>query len=256
LGIIFGLPGIVFDFLLVLTMTFFLLADATLIRHNLIGLAPERWRGALFFTEAALIRVGGNYIRGQLLIGLSVGVAAGIGCWLLGVPYPLVIALLSGILMLIPVLGPYLSAVPALLISLPVGFPTVAWVLLLFIVIQQFELNVLGPRIIGHAVGLHPLAALLVILSGASLAGFVGALVAMPVAGVVYVLAAALYHIRQSRAAAAAGEPPPPLPERLALIHSQALAARERFEAARRPANAAAGGVAATDPPPASSAAR
>jgi predicted PurR-regulated permease PerM len=256
LNVIFGLPGIVFDFLLVLTMTFFLLADATLIRHNLFGLAPERWRGPLFFTEAALIRVGGNYIRGQLLVGLFVGSAAGIGCWLLGVPYPLVIALLAGLLELIPVLGPYLSAIPALLISLPLGFPTVLWVLVLFIIIQQFELNVLGPRITGHAVGLHPLAALLVILSGASLAGFAGALVAVPVAGVIFVLASALDHVRRSRAAAAAGEPPPPLPERLALINSQALAARERFEAARRPAAAAVGEAAATDSPPASSAAR
>ena len=244
LGFIFGLPGIVFDFLLVLTMTFFLLADTTLIRHNLIGLAPERWRGPLFFAEAALVRVGGNYIRGQLLIGLFVGVAVGIGCWLLGVPYPLVIALLSGLLVLISVLGPYLSAVPSLLISLPLGFPTVGWVLLLNIVIQQFVLNVLGPRITGNAVGLHPLAALLVILSGANLAGFVGALVAVPVAGVIYVLAAAFYHVRQSRAAAAAGAPPPPLPERLAIINSQAFAAQERFEASRRKADDAAAGVA------------
>ena len=131
-----------FDFLLVLTMTYFLLADSTLIRHNLIGLAPERWRGSFFFTEAALVRVGGSYIRGQLLVGLFVGSAAGIGCSLLGVPYPLVIAMLAGFLELIPVLGPYLSAVPALLISLPLGFPTGAWVFLLIVVIQQVELNV------------------------------------------------------------------------------------------------------------------
>jgi hypothetical protein len=151
------------------------------------------------------------------------------------------------------VLGPYLSAVPALLISLPLGFPTILWVLLLFVAIQQFELNVLGPRITGHAVGLHPLAALLVILSGASLAGLVGALVAVPVAGVAYVLASALYHGQRSRAAVAAGAPPPPLPERLVAITGQARVAYQEFESARGKDAADAAGAATAETRAASS---
>src|SRR5207245_5837368 len=89
--------------------------------------------------------------------------------------------------------GPILGAIPALLLALLNPFPTVVWVALYFIAIQQVESNILGPRITGHAVGLHPLGAMLALLAGFEVAGILGALFAVPVVGIVWVLIAAVY---------------------------------------------------------------
>jgi predicted PurR-regulated permease PerM len=89
--------------------------------------------------------------------------------------------------------GPILSAVPAVLVALFLPFPTVVWVVLFFLAIQQIENNVLAPRISGRAVGLHPLGAMFALLAGFQLAGVLGGLFAVPVAGVVWVLMSAAY---------------------------------------------------------------
>jgi predicted PurR-regulated permease PerM len=86
--------------------------------------------------------------------------------------------------------------VPAVLVALFQPFPLVLWVVLAFIVIQQLESNVLVPRISGHAVGLHPLAAMLVLLVGFEVAGIVGALFAVPLAGIVWVFASTALRAR------------------------------------------------------------
>jgi predicted PurR-regulated permease PerM len=213
LGLLGGLAGALLDGLLVLVLSFYLLLDSTRIHDNLVRLVPARWRPQVFFVEAAVGRVVGGYLRGQLIMALTVGVAAGVGCWLLGVPYPLVIGLLAGVFELVPMLGPILGAVPALLISLPQGFPQVLWVLLLFIAIQQVEANVIGPRITGHAVGLHPLGALLALIAGAELGGLGGALVAVPVAGILYVLGVAVYWQWRGQPLPNASRPPARWPD-------------------------------------------
>lgn len=210
LGILGGLAGFVIDFFLVLVLSFYLLLDSAKIHDNLMRLVPERWRAQAFFVEAAAVKVVGGYIRGQLVMALTIGLAAGVGCWLLGVPYPLVIGLLAGVFELIPMLGPILSAVPAVLISLTQPFPQVLWVIGFFFLIQQVEANVIGPRITGHAVGLHPLGALLALLAGVELGGLFGALFAVPVAGILYVLAVAVYWQWQGQAIPAVPERPAP----------------------------------------------
>ena len=108
----------------------------------------------------------GGCLRGQLTMSLVIGVLAAVGTGLLGLPYFLVLGVLAGLFELVPMFGPILSAVPAVIVALFQPWPTVLWVIVLFIVIQQFESNVLGPRITGHAVGLHPLAALFALLVG------------------------------------------------------------------------------------------
>ena len=134
------------------------------------------------------------------------------------------IGVLSGLLELVPMLGPILATIVAVVITLPQGFPQVLWVLLLFIGIHQVEINILAPRIAGHAVGLHPAAALIALLVGFEVGGVLGALVAVPVAGILYVLAWAIYWERS-------GQPAPELPRRPARLLGLAreLARRQRW---------------------------
>ena len=117
-----------------------------------------------------------------------IGLSAGLGSFLLGVHYPLLIGVLAFLFELIPMVGPILGSVPAVLISLFQPWPLVLEVVAFFVVMQVIENNVLAPRITGGAVGLHPVAALLAIVVGADVGGVVGALFAVPFAGIASVL--------------------------------------------------------------------
>lgn len=187
------IAGSVVDGIVVLVLAFYFMVDG----HRMGGLAvrlfPPLHRDKAQFVRAAVGQVLGSYIRGQLTLAAIIGVAAGVGSWMLGVRYPLVIGVLAFLFELVPMLGPVLSAVPAVIIASFQPWPLVVYVVLYFFVIQMLENHVLAPRISGHAVGLHPVAALLALLAGADLFGIWGALFAVPFVGIAAVLATALY---------------------------------------------------------------
>jgi|GEM_PF-336532 predicted PurR-regulated permease PerM len=184
------------DLVLTLVIAFYLLLDGERLKERLYNFVPDSQLSRVVFVEATINEVLGGYLRGQLLMSLTIGTMAGVGTWLLGVPYPAVIGVLSGILELVPMLGPWLSSMPAMAIALVSGnpWPLALWVAVYFVIIQQLESNVIGPRITGHAVGVHPLAALMALLVGIELDGIIGALFAVPVAGILYVIGMAIYY--------------------------------------------------------------
>lgn len=181
------------DVVLALFISFYLVKDGPDIRRRVLRAVPERHREKALFLEENIARVVGGYLRGQLLLAVSIGLLAGLGCWALGLPYAVVLGVLAGLFELVPMFGPILSSVPALVVALFMPFPTIVWVALFFIIIQQLENNVLMPRVTGHAVGLHPLGALFALLAGFQTAGVIGALFAVPLAGVAWVLVQAAY---------------------------------------------------------------
>jgi predicted PurR-regulated permease PerM len=185
--------GLLADALLALVISFYLILDGPRLRQRARALVPVTQRDKLLFVENNVARVLGGYLRGQLVMAATIGVLAGVGCALLGLPYAVVLGVLAALFELVPMFGPILSAAPAVLIALFLPFPTVLWVLLFFFAVQQIESNILGPRITGHAVGLHPLGALFALLVGFQLAGIIGGLFAVPVAGILWVLIAAAY---------------------------------------------------------------
>ena len=132
--------------------------------------------------------MAGQLFRGQLILGLIVGTLSAIAYLVLGVPYAVFLGVLAGILELVPIVGPIIAGAAAALVALTQPFPLVLWVILAAIAIQQIENNLLVPRISGEAVGLHPVAALLAIVVGADVGGVVGALFAVPFAGIASVL--------------------------------------------------------------------
>jgi predicted PurR-regulated permease PerM len=181
------------DAIVVLVMAFYFMVDGHRMGDLAVRLFPPHHRDKAQFVRAAVGHVLGSYIRSQLTLAAIIGVAAGVGSWALGVRYPLVIGLLAFVFELVPMLGPILSAVPAVIIALFQPWPLVIYVILYFFVIQMIENHILAPRISGHAVGLHPVAALLALLAGADLFGIWGALFAVPFVGIAAVLASALY---------------------------------------------------------------
>ena len=205
-SIIVGLLSAVVDVFLVLVIALYLLLDTRRMRAFFLRLLPLRPRAHAERVEAEVVRVFGAYVRGQLVLALVVGIAGTAALLLLGVPYAIVLGVLAGILELVPMLGPILGAIPAVLVALFQPFPVVLWVIVAFVVIQQLESNLLVPRISGHAVGLHPLAAMLALIAGLEIGGIVGALFAVPLAGVLWVFGSTA--LRRPSA-----DPAPPPPE-------------------------------------------
>jgi predicted PurR-regulated permease PerM len=192
-GTLAEVGGIILDIVLALVISLYLLIDGPRIGKRSLAIIPTQHRVKALFLQDNTSRVLGGYLRGQLTLALIIGVLTGVGTALLGLPYAVVLGVLAGLFELVPMFGPILSVVPAVLVALFMPFPTVVWVVLFFLVIQQVENNVLAPRISGHAVGLHPLGAMFALLAGFQLAGLLGGLFAVPLAGVLWVLLGAAY---------------------------------------------------------------
>ncbi|MFN2450996.1 MAG: AI-2E family transporter [Candidatus Dormibacteria bacterium] len=180
------------DILIVLVVAFWLLKDGELLRAGLLNLMPSKIRSNLSFGLDAFGVVIGGYVRAQLFMAFLLGTAAGVGCAILGVPYPIVVAVTAGIFELIPLVGAFVGGGVAILLALTVSPRLALFTLFLFIGLHILEGYVLSPRIQEKFVRLHPLIALLALFAGVEAAGFLGALFAVPAAslGAVFIRAA------------------------------------------------------------------
>ncbi|MEK7557089.1 MAG: AI-2E family transporter [Patescibacteria group bacterium] len=131
-----------------------------------------------------------RWIRAQLLLGVVVGVVVGLGLWLLGVPYALVLALIAGVLEIVPAIGPVLAAIPGVAIGATQGWVLGLATLGFYWAVQQLENHVLVPNIMRKAVGLNPIVTLIAVLLGARLIGIAGVVLAVPAAMIISVFLA------------------------------------------------------------------
>ncbi|HEX6512273.1 MAG TPA: AI-2E family transporter [Chloroflexota bacterium] len=186
--------------LVVLVISFYLLNEGHLFSARLDTLVPDEHRPKYEFLHESVVNAVGGYVRAQLTVALMVGVLAGFSSWLIGIRYPLVIGALAGLFELIPFFGPTLGAIPAILIALFQGsWIRLALIIGAFIIIQQIESNIIGPRIMAHGVGLHPLVVIVVVLIGIEVAGIWGALFAVPAAAVLVAVGRRLYQVNRDR---------------------------------------------------------
>ena len=123
----------------------------------------------------------GFWFQSQIVLMLLVGAMTFFGLWVLGVKYALLIAILAGILEILPVIGPILTGVIAFAIILPQSWVLAFYSIIIFLVVQQIESNILVPLIMKRAVGVSPVIVIFSLLAGAQIAGFVGAILAVPV---------------------------------------------------------------------------
>ena len=176
------------DLVLVLVITFYLLIDDR--RMKLVTLRtiePSR-RPAVRRVFREVSRVFGAYVRAQMIVAVSLGALVAAVLFALGVPYALFLGMFAALAELIPMIGPLVGAVPALIVASTMGGSTVLWVALALLVIQQIESNILVPRLSAQAVGLHPIGSILALVLGFEVGGVIGALFAVPIAGLLWVL--------------------------------------------------------------------
>jgi predicted PurR-regulated permease PerM len=188
-----GLVGVVLDVILVAVLSIYLLADGARVSDWLRENMPERQQGRMRFLLDTLQRVVGGYIRGQVLLCGLLGLMVGVGMAIIGVPYALLLGVLAFVLGFIPVLGMLISGALCVLLAVPQGWLIAVIVLVYFVVVHVIESDIVGPRIVGHSIGLHPVVSLAALIAGAELFGIGGALFASPVAGVIQALLVAIW---------------------------------------------------------------
>src|SRR6185369_9585132 len=185
LGWIIFLPWLI----LIPILGFFLLKDADSFRRSALAMLPRgrlRWRGDEFFED--INHTLAAYIRAQLTACFIIGAVCSIGFWLIGLPSPLVLGLMAGILEFVPLVGPLVVAILVTILALLHSGFGMAFVVLLFLgVLRIVHDYVVYPKIIGQGIHLHPLAVILAILAGAEIAGVAGIFLAIPVIAILTV---------------------------------------------------------------------
>lgn len=165
-------------------ITFYLLMERKDLHKHITTLSPniESEHKAEALVDKIETKIG-SWVRGQLILMLVIGLTTYVGLTLLGISYALPLAILAGLLEIIPNIGPTIAAVPAIIVPILVDQnPLMAlFVLAFYVLIQQLENNLLVPRIMRSAVGLHPLVTIISIIIGLRLSGVTGAILAVPI---------------------------------------------------------------------------
>lgn len=189
---LFGAVGQVLSLLattlIILVMAFYMTIEEEGIKKFVRSVAPLKYHPYLVQKLNRIQERMGAWLRGQLLLMLIIGSLSAFGLWALGVKYALLLGIIAGFMEFVPVVGPILAAVPALFFAVTESpFKGLA-VLILYIVIQQLENHLIVPRVMSRAVGINPLVVLIVILIGASVAGVIGVLLAVPATLILWIL--------------------------------------------------------------------
>jgi len=191
-GTVMGVAGrvgaTVFKTITVVILTiYFMLALPGMRRAVTILVHPKDRDRAERVTDRSIERIGG-YVSGNLVTSVVCGVVSLVALLLFGIPFAFPLAMWAGLADLIPAVGSYLGAIPAIVVGLIVSPWIGLGVAVYFVLYQQFENYVIVPRVMKNAVNLSPAAVVIATLVGASLGGFAGALLALPVAATLKVL--------------------------------------------------------------------
>ncbi len=176
-GVVSGLVGII----TVLTISFYLTAEENGMKNFIKHLAPYKHQVYVMGLVNKIQRKVGSWVLGQLILSVVIFGLTFIGLTVLKVEYALVLALIAGILEIVPYIGPFIAVIPAAFFAFLQNPPLAVAVIILYLVIQQLENHIIVPVVMSKSVGLNPVLVILAVLIGGSLAGVMGALIAIPV---------------------------------------------------------------------------
>ena len=188
LGFVTSAGNIIFTATAVLLLAFYWTLYGSRTIQSLVLLVPTGQRERTRALVSAMETKVGAYVAGQGILCLIIGLLALVAYQLIGLPYPLVLALVAGVMEAVPMVGPLLGAIPAVIIALSIAPSKLVWVIVATVLIQQVENSLLVPRVMRKAVGVNPFVSLLAIFAFSSLFGIAGALMAIPIAAILQLL--------------------------------------------------------------------
>jgi predicted PurR-regulated permease PerM len=176
-------------FLIVPIWLFYVLNDVGQGHHFLDRLLHPRLRDDFWIIWGIVNQVLGNYVRGQIVLGVSVGVMVGAGLLVLQlldfrVSYILLLTIFAGVTELVPLIGPWLGAIPGVLLALLVSPQTTMAVVIVYVIVQQIEINFLRTRVVGESIGIHPAILMVILIAMGYSFGLLGIVLAAPISAI------------------------------------------------------------------------
>ena len=185
----FQLFHIVLIFVLAPIIAFYLLVDVPHLRRVAESLIPDRARPEVMVIAQRLNRAIGGFFRGQLLVAFIVGVMVSTGLAIIDLPFWLIVGMIAGLFNMIPLIGPWVGAVPGIIIALTTrDVSTAAWVAVVMAGAQQIDNHFISPLVMQRTVKLHPAVVMMALLAGGTIGGFFGLLLAVPATAVLKIV--------------------------------------------------------------------
>ena len=177
-------------------IAFYLLVDLPHIGAIARSLIPERAKDQVLLVSRRLNLTIGGYFRGQLAVAIIVGVMVSVGLAILDLPFWLIVGMIAGVFNMVPLIGPWVGAIPGVAIALTTrDFGTALWVVAIMAGAQQIDNHFISPLVMQRTTSLHPAVVMLALLAGGSLGGFFGLLLAVPIAAAVKVVVGHLWRV-------------------------------------------------------------
>lgn len=172
--------GVVFNAFIVPFLIFYILRDFEAFERMILKYLPRSKRKSIVTLLKEIDEALGNYVRGQLLVCVIIGVLAYIGYIIVGMPFALLLAGVVAICNIIPYVGPFLGAAPAMVMATTISWKMVLLVLLVNLFCQLIESNIISPQVVGRSLHLHPMTIIFALLVGGEIAGIAGLIFAVP----------------------------------------------------------------------------
>jgi len=186
---VLGIFSSVLGFITIFVVSFYLLLEKNTMENFIFEYWPGKYRkkqAVGIFKD--MVKKVSLWVRGQLVLSGSVGFVTYIGLTLLGIPYAITLSLIAAVTEVFPVIGPFIGALPAVIVAYSISPISALWVGLFYLAVQQLENHILVPQVMKRAVGLSPVAVIFSILVGGKLLGVLGIIIAVPVASALSVL--------------------------------------------------------------------
>lgn len=182
-----NVPDFVLLFGLVPLIAFYYLKDWAKIKKAALMITPSKIKRQSIAFMRDIEQSLGNYIRGQFIVCVTIGVISALLLWILHVKYSLLLGIIIGVTNIIPYFGPIIGAIPAVVIAAATSTKQVIWVAVVIFGLQFLEGNILSPLIVGKSLHMHPLLIMLSLLIGGELGGIVGLILAVPILSIIKV---------------------------------------------------------------------
>jgi predicted PurR-regulated permease PerM len=182
-------------------LAFYMLKDFQLIEKSVLTFLPAGRRKSAIKLVKDIDTALGNYVRGQFIVCIVIGILAYLGYWIIGMPYPLLLASIVAVFNIIPYMGPFFGAAPAIIMATTISMKMVLLVAAVNMLVQILEGNVISPQVVGRTLHLHPMSIIFALLVGGELAGVVGLILAVPCLAVLKVVVhhIMVYYVQRKR---------------------------------------------------------
>lgn len=188
ISLIFDTVNVILSFIAIAVFSFYMLLERDTIKHNLFRVFPNLPKERVNSLAHEIEKQLGGWLKGELLLMFIIFLATFTGLTLLKVDYALPLAIIAGLLEAVPIMGPILASIPAVVITFTVSPLASLGVAVLYILIQQVENSLLVPKVMQGVIGINPILILITLLVGAELFGVAGAIISVPMAAVLQVI--------------------------------------------------------------------